>query len=370
MEFFKTYSSNTIGGSSNQFIFDTEGKTFVGRVFYKIRTGGKFPYSFLFSNIIDSTYSFGEVTTKNYVCDSWELFNAKAAVVDGAFFDGYAIDTAAALMDGMTDFCDITFGGAKSKTAKPGEFFSSDEIVLDIKKGDYLCIEIAVKGKEIPWHPECQLPVYCKTENGWEYNKHIPLPGMVGVNRNVSKRLVFFGDSITQGIGPGQNTYAHWSALIAENLPDEVACWNIGIGYGRANDAASCGAWMFKAKQNDYAIVCYGVNDINKGHSAEQIKKDFEIIIDKLQSAGIKVLLHTIPPYYYENGNFEKWQEVNDYIKNTLAAKADAFFDVVPYLVDPESPYGASRFGGHPNAEGSKIWADALLPVVKEFLEI
>ena len=56
--------------------------------------------------------------------------------------------------------------------------------------------------------------------------------------------------------------------------------------------------------------------------------------------------------------------------KTTLAAKADAFFDIVPYLVDPESPYGASLYGGHPNAEGSKIWADALLPVVKEFLEI
>lgn len=370
MKFFETHTSNTIGGSANQFIFDTEGETFTGRVFYKIRTGGAFPYSFLFSNIIDSTYSFGEVTAKNYVCNSWEFVSAKLTTVSSNFFESYAIDTAAALMDRMTDFTDITFGGSKSKTVSPGEFFCSDEIVLDIENGDYLCLEISVKGGEIPWHPESQLPIYSKTENGWEYNKKIPLPGMVGVNRNVSKRLAFFGDSITQGIGPGQNTYAHWSALIADSLPDTVACWNIGIGYGRASDAASCGAWMFKAKQNDYVIVCYGVNDINKGHTPEQIKQDFEIIIDKLHAAGIKVLLLTVPPYYYENGRLEIWQEVNDYIRNTLAEKADAFFDIVPYLVDSESPYGASLYGGHPNAEGSKIWAEALLPTVKEFLEI
>ena len=368
MNFFDNYTSNTIGGSSNQFIFGTDGKVFTGRVFYKIRTGGKFPYSFLFSNIIDSTYADGSVTAKNHVCDSWEFVSAKLTTVSSNFFDNYTIDTATALMDDMADFTDITFGGQKSKTVSPGEFFSSDEIVLDIKKGDYLCIEISVKGDEIPFHPESQLPIYLKTENGWEYNKKIPLPGMVGVKRKVSKRLAFFGDSITQGIGPGQNTYAHWSALIADNLPDTVACWNIGIGYGRANDAASCGAWMFKAKQNDYAVVCYGVNDINKGHTPEQIKKDFEIIIDKLHAAGIKVLLLTVPPYYYENGRLEIWQEVNDYIRTALAAKADAFFDIVPHLIDPESPYGASLYGGHPNAEGSKIWAEALLPTVKEFL--
>lgn len=370
MEFFKKYTSNTIGGTSNQFVCSTEGKTRTGRVFYKIRTGGKFPYSFLFSNILDSTYSDGSVTAKNYICDSWDLQSAKATVVDSSFFDGFAIDTAAALMEGMTGFTDITFGGKTTKPVSPGEFFSSDETVLDIKKGEFLCIEITFSGNDVPCHPECQLPAYVKTENGWEYNKSFPLPGMVGADKKVSKRLCFFGDSITQGIGPGQNTYAHWSALVADALPDDVACWNIGIGYGRANDAASCGAWMFKAKQNDYAIVCYGVNDINKGHSARQIKKDFEIIIDKLHAADVKVLLQTVPPYYYEDGRLEIWQEVNEYLKTTLAAKADAFFDVVPFLLDSESPYGASLYGGHPNAAGGRIWADAIIPTVKEFLEM
>lgn len=369
MEFFKNYTSNTIGGSSNQFVCDTEGSSRTARVFYKIRTGGALPYSFLFSNIIDSTYSDGSVTEKNYVCDSWELVSVKATSVPRDFFDGFAIDTAAALMENVTDFTDITFDDKSSKTVMPGEFFNSDEIVLDIKKGDFICIEITFNGNDVPCHPESQLPAYVKTESGWIYNKSFPMPGMIGAKKEVSKRLAFFGDSITQGIGPGQNTYVHWNARIADALPDEVACWNIGIGYGRANDAASCGAWMYKAKQNDYVVVCYGVNDINKGHTADQIKKDFETIIDKLHKAGIKVLLLTVPPYYYENGRLEIWQDVNNYLRCTLAEKADAFFDVVPYLVDPESPYGASLYGGHPNAEGSRIWAEALLPIVKDFLK-
>ena len=72
MKFFKEYVSNTLAGTSNQLFFDGS-KTATGRVFYKIYKGGMYEYSFLFSNIIDSTYGDGSVSNKNIVLDSWEL---------------------------------------------------------------------------------------------------------------------------------------------------------------------------------------------------------------------------------------------------------------------------------------------------------
>ncbi len=48
MIFFENYTSNTIGGSSNQFVFNTEGKVSTGRVFYKIRMAANFIIRFYF----------------------------------------------------------------------------------------------------------------------------------------------------------------------------------------------------------------------------------------------------------------------------------------------------------------------------------
>ena len=41
MQFFKTYSSNTTAGTGNQCHFASPGGG-VGRVYYKVRTGGKY----------------------------------------------------------------------------------------------------------------------------------------------------------------------------------------------------------------------------------------------------------------------------------------------------------------------------------------
>ena len=51
-------------------------KVRTGRVFYKITSGGKYNYSILFSNIVDSTYDDGTVSYKNLVCDEWQTHSA------------------------------------------------------------------------------------------------------------------------------------------------------------------------------------------------------------------------------------------------------------------------------------------------------
>lgn len=354
MKFFDKFISNTYAGSSNQLFFSmANGEAKRGRAFYKVSVSGKYNYSFLFSNIIDSTYSDGSISHKNLICDSW-------VISEGRVGKSLAFQFNESECPEVTWLAGLTFNQSKEKEVMPGEFFSSDPIELYFEKGDYLCIEIKFSGKMIPYHEETLLPVFIKEDNGWRYSKKMPLPAMVGCDRKVKKRVAFLGDSITQGIGTEINSYAHWNAVLSEKLGEEYSFWNLGIGHGRANDAASDGAWLYKAKQNDIVFVCFGVNDILHGMSLEQIKSDLAYIVDTLSSLGIQIVLQTVPPFDYEGKDIEKWEKINDYIKTELSKKTIIIFDNGPHLsVSGEKAY-MTKFGGHPNAEGCKVWADAL----------
>ena len=92
----------------------------------------------------------------------------------------------------------------------------------------------------------------------------------------------------------------------------------------------------------------------------EQLKQDLTTIVDKLTEAGCRVVLHTIPPFDYAGEHIAIWQNVNSYIREALASRVAMVFDVVSCLgLDDEQPH-LSRYGGHPNAGGCAVWADAL----------
>lgn len=371
MKYFEEFKSNTYAGSGNQFYFKmNENEIRTGRVFYKISAGGEYNYSILFSNVTDSTYADGSISHKNLICDEWTIHNFKIGKCKEFNTN---IELTKVVMDDIneksditvTDFINITFNGKKSKVVKPGEFFSSDPVKMGFEKGEYICLEITFSGKMIPYHEETLLPVFIKEGEKWKYSKFMPFAGMVGCDRQTKGRIAYLGDSITQGIGTKPNSYLHWNAILSEKLGSGYSYWNIGIGYGRANDAASDGAWLYKAKQNDIVFVCYGVNDILQGQSEEQIKADLTHIADVLKRAGKKVIVQTIPPFDYKGENIEKWKRLNLYILSELREKVDFVFDNTKILGKKENPSDAV-YGGHPNEEGCKMWADALLTKIRE----
>jgi len=183
---------------------------------------------------------------------------------------------------------------------------------------------------------------------------------MVGCDRPVELRIGFIGDSITQGIGTPKNSYEHYAAVIADILGERYSYWDIGLGYGRGHDAASDGAWLFKAKQVDVMTVCFGVNDIYRGFDADQIIKSLETVMTKLHEAGVSVIMQTIPPYDYPPHLRAIWEKVNGHIISFMAERADGFFDVVPVLSKSADEPHMAKFGGHPNSEGNRLWGEAL----------
>ena len=343
MDFFKKYVSNTLAGSGNQSYFVSDNTEQVGRVFYKIFAGGKYNYSFMFTNIIDSTYADGSHSKANINCKGWLINSAKALVVSSEEkdFSNCKIKKEYQLM----------FNKKAHKDVISGEIFYSDPVEIECEKDDYICLETTFNGVEIPYFEELIIPSYRLFDGKWVSSKQVPLACMVGCDRTVEKKIGFLGDSITEGIGVENNSYAHWCAKIAEIIGDKYSYWNLGIGFGRAADAASNGIWLEKAKKMDVVTICYGVNDMGRGYSATEIKCALETIVRILKDNKVRTILFTVPPFDYDEKTKEKWQSINNYILNEMS-KITEVYDVVPIWGDKAPNEERAVFGGHPNEEG------------------
>ena len=375
MQIFEQYVSNTCAGSGNQLFFDMPAdQTRTGRVFYRMTAGGCFSYALLFSNIIDSTYADGRVSHRNLILPPWTITQARAGRC--AFIPPEKPLDQLMMCDAPDAPSDIrveswqvlTFDGESEKHVEPGAFFSTDPFTLCLEAGEYLCVELTYSGKRLPYHEESLLPIFTYISGAWCYDRRMPLPGLVACRRPVKARIGFLGDSITQGIGVASNSYLHWNARLAALLGNDYAYWNLGIGYGRASDAATDGAWLYKAKHNDWIVVCYGVNDIQQGASAQEIERDLATIVRALRQAGVRVVMQTVPPFDYTGERIRTFEEVNAFIRGELAREVELVFDVVPLLArDSAHPY-AARFGGHPNEAGCALWAQSLCDALRPLL--
>lgn len=355
MAFFEEFVSNTTAGTSNQsFFLDGNG---VGRVFYRLLQGGTLEYALLFSNTVDSTFGTGERSRANQICGPWTLA-VSCCVCSGA--DDPDMENKA--------WIPLTFDGVREKKVAPGELFHTDAVVLNARAGAYLCVQIEFRGSQIPCHPEINIPSFVREGDRFVPSENMPVPSMIGVRRSVKTRIGFLGDSITQGLGTQMDSYDHWCHKVALALGPAYACWNLGIGCGQASDAATNGAWLHKALQNDCVVVCFGINDIIQG-DGPQLHENLESIVSILKSRGKKVILQSIPPFdFVKQPRYDLWEEQNRYIRQVLAPKCDAFLDVAAFL-SVDGAGQTTKYGGHPNGEGCSVWAEHLLPVLRSVLE-
>ena len=353
MSYFKKYASNTLAASGNQSYFISDDNDQIGRVFYKVFAGGSFNYSFMFTNVIDSTYADGSHSKANIKCEKWTIKSAKIMVVDGNATDlkncEFKFETA------------LLFNKKTQKEVISGEIFNSDPVSIECNKGDYICLEMVFNGKQIPYFEELIIPSYRLIDGKWVESKKTPLACMVGCDRQVEKKIGFLGDSITEGIGVQNNSYEHWCAKIAEFTGEQYSYWNLGIGFGRAADAASNGSWLAKAKEMDAVTICFGVNDLGRGYSPMEIKCNLESIVRILKDNKVRTILFTIPPFDYEESRKQKWMDINAYILNELS-KITEVYDVVPIWGDKLPNEERAVYGGHPNEEGC-------LKLAKDFME-
>ena len=342
----KDYNSNTLAPSSNQSWFLGDGKVHKGRIFYKVYAGGKYNYKFMFTNIIDSTYSDGKHSQANLICDSWEIVSL-----------GIYITKNVSNCLKSEDKILLSFNKKQNKIVIPKEIFYTDNVELECEKSDYICLEIEFKGDgKIPYMEEMMIPSFVYENGEWIEGKQTPLSASILCDRKVEKRVGFFGDSITEGIGVANNSYNWWCSHIANMVGEKYSYWDIGMGFGRAQDGASKGSWLDKAKMLDVITVCFGVNDICQSYSEEIVKNSLYTIITELKNAGKRVILFTIPPFDYDENKEKIWRNINSYIKTELSQQVE-IYDVVPILGCNAPNEHKAKYGGHPNEEGSVLLA-------------
>lgn len=354
MQYFSQYASATPLSSNNQKFFTDDGKTVrTARSFYRLRVGGTHHFSFLFMNAVASTFDDGRESRANTICDEWRILSLKAGICKERFTVG--------------PMHPVTREGKTGWQMAPGAFVETDPVLLTAEAGDLLCLEISFCGTRIPYLHE-ELSTDFRLENGvWEESLYLPHPVMIGVDAPFTEKLLFWGDSITEGIGTAKDAYAGYAHVFSAMLPEEVSVWNIALGYGRGADAASGGFWYYEALScGGTAFVCFGVNDILKGYSAAEIKKNLTFLVEELKNNGQTVVLQTVPPFTYTEEQRAVWYAVNAYIKGTLAARADMVFDNAPVLGLGEGMAHAPRYGDHPNEEGCRLWAEALWAACRE----
>lgn len=335
-----TYTSVTALSSAANFMFRPAGETTVTfRTYVKPREYGALRLKLWHSNAVDSTWSDGSESKAGDEGGAWRIESCTIGH-GGQQPDGSAQEGGLRI---------VTFEGASSKQVYPGERFWSDPVDVYIPEGHLLVFTwaIAANGPEdgIPYNTETLLATAYEaagniaaqeTAEGFlpAGNRQV-LPSMIAYERATDKRLVFLGDSITQGVRTEIDGYSFWSARIAGGLAPSIGVWNIGSGWARAYDLAPDSPWMTKAKQGDEVAICLGVNDIGTGNrSAEQLIGNLTSIIEQLKAANedVSLILFTLPAFNFEGAHEEVWRTVNEWIRKQAPERVSRVFDIAKVL--------------------------------------
>jgi acyl-CoA thioesterase-1 len=189
-----------------------------------------------------------------------------------------------------------------------------------------------------------------------------------GAKIKTKKIIIFFGNSLTAGLGLGLNEA--FPALIqikidSLNLPYQTV--NAGLSGETSAGGLSRVDWVLK-QQPAIFVLELGANDALRGLSLIQTKNNLQKIIDKVKVKypDIKIVVAgmEIPP---NMGKDYAIQFKKLYVE--LAENNHAF--LIPFLLDKVGGYSRlnQADGIHPTAEGTKIVAENVWKVLKEILK-
>lgn len=361
---FRTYPSNvSLSTSHNHVIESTPARRFTARAYLRCVSSDVEKWRFWFSNAVDSTFADGEIAWPNRLGGAWKIHSARIGDGGKAFYGERGVAPE------VTGWTEVRFDGQAGREIAPGETFWSDEATFSLPEGHFLVWEWEIEGCEIPCTMDSQ--ALCYTGPDAEHlscDTFCPMPDLFGAQREVKNRIVFWGDSITQGCGTNTNQYGSWVPKIADGLGKDFSVWNIGLGYARGSDAATCGVWMDKALTADTVCMAFGTNDLGsgsyrrgRGDTAEEILATMETLIVKLKENGVRVILFTPPPFCFTQQTYENWKKLQEAYPDFAREHGVELFDFEASL-DAEPPYGnICQYGAHPDCRGGTAAANAFL---------
>jgi acyl-CoA thioesterase-1 len=184
------------------------------------------------------------------------------------------------------------------------------------------------------------------------------------------RNILFFGDSLTAGYGLTNAKRESCPALIQQKIAAEGLDYNV-INGGYSGNTTSGGLARLDYWLNrpiDIFVLELGINDIRRNVLPAKIYQNLEMIVIRVKGKypAIKLALMGMQLPAFIPG--VAIREFNT-IYSTLAFKYNMAF--LPFYLNGVAGqrHLNIRDGVHPNAEGYKIIADAVWPVIRPLLD-
>ena len=201
---------------------------------------------------------------------------------------------------------------------------------------------------------------------------------------NNKKKVIFFGDSITQfGVEPGGYIDLLNKRLAVRDDAENFELIGAGISGNKVYDLYLRLEEDVLAKKPDIVIIWIGVNDVwhkvslGTGTDADKFDKFYRAIIKKMQEKNIKVILATPAAVgeKYDNTN-QQDGDLNlysDIIRNLAAEYKCGLCDLRKIFMDYEVVNNKENKqigiltsdGVHLNTKGNELVADAMIGFLK-----
>lgn len=285
----------------------------------------------------------------------------------------------------------LTVEGQQRFTIPAGEERYSDPVARPVAAQDELAVSLYVEGHSGPIsnHQLAMKTSYASTPGtgdlagqdsgegltepvlGWPWIDGIDVKAAPDAGT-----VVALGDSITDGAWSTHDADDKWPDILARRLNERAGAVvrgvvNEGISGNRVTqDVAGSGDAAVHRLDRDvlaqagvsHVIVFEGINDLNKGVSAEDLIAGLRQIAARTKAQCLHVLGATIAPAGMSGEKEANRQEVNDWIRNS--GTYDGVFDFDEALRDPVVPaqmHPAYRSDGtHPNPLGMRAIAEAV----------
>lgn len=183
------------------------------------------------------------------------------------------------------------------------------------------------------------------------------------------KNMLFFGDSLTAGYGLGDVENESFPALIQQKINNEQLQYKV-INAGVSGDTSGGGLNRLNYWLNQPVAVFIlelGINDVMRGIPPATTAKNLQLIIDKVKGKYPDVNMALMG------------MEIPAFIPGVFAAQFRAIFKQLANANDmafvPFFLQGVAgirhlniRDGVHPSADGYKIIASSVWPVIRPLL--
>ncbi len=187
------------------------------------------------------------------------------------------------------------------------------------------------------------------------------------LNVNAIENIILFGDSLMAGYGLPQEK--HLAIILQNNLNDSG--FNVEVIDGSVSGSTSAGGlnraeWSLSQPDIDLMILGLGANDMLRGITPIETKKNLEKIIQTAKLKNIEIILAGMIAPTTHGISYKK---NFDNIYSNLAKKYD--LNLIPFLLEGVAlkPELNQDDGMHPNEKGTLILSNTLTKSIISFIK-